>query len=231
MALPACHDRPSKPSAIIKAKVLKKHARKGHTKLDASAGTQLAVESPNDFVDLRSVLPNIQLDIRYAGPDNFTGQVLYSKARCLLRRPVAKALQHAQDLLALKGKQLLVWDCYRPLSVQEILWKLVPDPRFVARPIPATGTSPARGSKHNRGAALDLSLLTLQGEPLAMPTEHDDFSPRARQSAEGISPKISARAKLLRETMEEAGFTSIKSEWWHFDHSSWRQYELSDEPL
>ena len=201
-----------------------------HQRMWAEKNPEKNAEKNRDLVDLQSLMPDLRLDMRYAGTNNFVGKVLYRKARCLLRRPVALALQEVQALLALEGLQVLLWDCYRPFSVQELLWRHVPDRRFVAKPVRKRGQL-AQGSKHNRGAAVDLSLLTLDGAPLPMPTDHDDFSPRAHQDAQGVSALALANAQRLQRAMESAGFQGINTEWWHFDHQSWRTFELSDEPL
>lgn len=191
---------------------------------DASAGED------SDLVDLQSILPRVTLDMRYAGTSNFVGKVIYPKARCLLRRPVAMAMKEAQRLLKLEGLQLLVWDCYRPFSVQERFWELVPDGRYVAKPVRRAGKL-AKGSKHNRGAAVDLGLVKLDGSAVALPTDHDDFSERAHHNAKGIPAAARKNARTLRRAMESAGFHGIKTEWWHFDHHRWREFGLSDEPL
>jgi D-alanyl-D-alanine dipeptidase len=183
-----------------------------------------------DLVDIESLLPEALLDMRYAGTNNFVGKAIYPKARCLVRRPVAIALQEVQKSLHEVGLQLLLWDCYRPFSVQEEFWKLVPDSRYVAQPIRKQGKR-FKGSKHNRGAAVDLSRASLGGQALPMPTDHDDFTARAHVGASGISDTARKNAEVLREHMQGAGFTGIATEWWHFDHHSWRDYDLSDEPL
>ncbi len=185
---------------------------------------------PSDLIDIKSLLPELRLDMRYAGTNNFVGKVIYSKARCLVRRGVAHDLVKVQSSLRELGMQLLLWDCYRPFSVQERFWKLVPDARYVAKPM-RKADKLISGSKHNRGAALDLSLLTLAGEEVPMPTDHDDFSARAHPGAAGVGAAASKNARLLKESMEESGFSGIATEWWHFDHHTWRSYPLSDKPL
>jgi beta-N-acetylhexosaminidase/D-alanyl-D-alanine dipeptidase len=168
--------------------------------------------------------------MRYAGSNNFVGKAMYPRARCLVRGQVALALAKVQAALQEDGLQLLLWDCYRPFSVQEAFWKLVPDSRYVAQPVRREGKL-AKGSKHNRGAAVDLTLLTRSGRAVLMPTDHDDFSDRAHVDAKGIPEEAHNNANKLRESMEAAGFSGIATEWWHFDHESWRNYDLSDEPL
>lgn len=215
-------DRPVKPTAVV---FDARPASRAHS----DAGTERNA-SANDLVDLQSHLPNAVLDIRYAGKNNFVGKVIYPKARCLVRRPVAIALAEVQSSLQERGLQLLIWDCYRPFSVQERFWKLVPDSRYVAKPI-RKGSKLVKGSKHNRGAAVDLSLASLAGEALVMPTDHDDFTSRAHVGATGVADAARKNAEILRQHMESAGFTGIATEWWHFDHQSWRDYDLSDSPL
>ncbi len=190
----------------------------------------LRTTDANEFVDIQTLMPKALLDMRYAGANNFVGRAIYPEARCRVRRPVARALQEVQRSLEELGLQLLFWDCYRPFSVQEDFWKLVPDSRYVAQPIRRQGKL-IKGSKHNRGAAVDISLATLAGKALAMPTDHDDFSSRAHVGAKGIPVKARKNAALLQEKMRAAGFSGIATEWWHFDHQSWRDYNLSDEPL
>tara|TARA_R110002073_G_scaffold336372_1_gene532631 strand:+ start:53106 stop:53768 length:663 start_codon:yes stop_codon:yes gene_type:complete len=185
---------------------------------------------PAAFVDVRSIDPEILLDMRYAGENNFAKRIVYPKARCLLRAPVAAALGRVQARLRAQGLQLLLWDCYRPFHVQEAFWKLVPDSKYVAKPTRRDG-KPWRGSKHNRGAAVDLSLADANGTPLLMPTDHDDFSERAHRDAIAIPKAAANNAKRLDEAMRLEGFQGIETEWWHFDHAGWKDYELSDQGL
>jgi len=198
--------------------------------VDAGVWDARAKDKPTDFVNLKTVAPGVQLDMRYASSNNFVGKAIYPSATCLLRRPVAAALAQAQQQLEKKGLRLLIWDCYRPFSVQELFWELVPDKRYVAEPL-REGQALTKGSKHNRGAAVDLSLATKAGEPLKMPTDHDDFSERAHRGFQGASKQAATNAALLDQAMAEVGFVGIKSEWWHFDYQGWDQFELSDYPL
>jgi D-alanyl-D-alanine dipeptidase len=134
---------------------------------------------PSDFVDVQTVAPGIRLDLRYATANNFTHQVVYPTARCLVRRDVAERLQRVQAALAARHLGLALWDCYRPLSVQRRFWALVPDERYVA--------DPKKGSRHNRGAAVDLTLVDDAGRQLDLGTAFDDFSPRAHRDATNLS--------------------------------------------
>ena len=183
-----------------------------------------------DLVDITTVDPTIRLDLRYATPDNFTGVAVYPAARCLLRRDAAERLARVQRRLQADGFGLLVWDCYRPFAVQERFWALVPDERYVARPLRRDG-SPAAGSKHNRGAAVDVTLIDATGAPLEMPSGFDDFSERAHRDAAGVPPAARAHAKRLEAAMVSEGFEPLPTEWWHFDAPGWQAYDLLDTAL
>jgi len=181
------------------------------------------------LVDVTTLDPTIRLDLRYARADNFTGVAVYPTARCLLRRDAAERLARVQRALQADGLGLLVWDCYRPFSVQERFWALVPDERYVARPVRTDGR-PASGSKHNRGAAVDVTLLDAAGHTLEMPTSFDDFSARAHRGAPA-SPAARANAARLEAAMAAEGFVPLATEWWHFDAPGWQSDELLDVPL
>ena len=197
----------------------------------ASACAARAPRPPGpDLVDITTVDPTIRLDLRYATPDNFTGVAVYPVARCLLRRDAAERLARVQRRLQADGFGLLVWDCYRPLGVQERFWALVPDERYVARPQRENGR-PVAGSKHNRGAAVDVTLVDATGRPLEMPTGFDDFSERAHRDAANVKPAARANAARLESAMTAEGFQPLPSEWWHFDAPGWQAYDLLDVPL
>jgi len=186
------------------------------------------VEPP--LVDVATAVPGIRLDLRYATPDNFTGTTVYPAARCLLRAPVAAALARVQARLAPDGLGLMVWDCYRPFAVQQQFWALVPDERYVARPVVRNG-APVEGSRHNRGAAVDLTLVDAAGRPLPMPTAFDDFSVRAHRDATTWTPEERRNAELLERAMTAEGFAPLPTEWWHYDGPGWERYALLDVPL
>jgi len=181
-----------------------------------------AREKPSDLVDVATVIPDAVIDMRYASKDNFTGDVLYPKAVCKLRRAVAKRLVKAADLLRKQDRRLLVWDCYRPHSIQKVLWKKVSDPRYVA--------NPKVGSKHNRGAAIDLAVVDKDGKPVVLPTKFDDFS-RAAHRDRALVGDHGAEARKLAKAMRAAGFSGMPTEWWHFDAPDSASHALSDEPL
>lgn len=188
--------------------------------VNASAGEQRS--NPADLVDVQAVIPDAVIDIRYATADNFTGKQLYPVARCKLRRAVATRLARAAKLLRRQGRRLLIWDCYRPTSIQAELWKRVPDERYVA--------NPKQGSRHNRGAAVDLGLVDADGKPVTLPTKFDEFSAAAHRD-HALEGKRGAEARRLERAMKAAGFVGLPTEWWHFDAPDAATYPLSDEPL
>ncbi|MCP4248373.1 MAG: DUF1460 domain-containing protein [bacterium] len=185
-----------------------------------SPGTGTADEP---LVDLTTIDPRIVIDVPYASADNFAKQQLYPVARCLLRRSVALRLSRVQDRLVRQGLGLKVFDGYRPLSVQRKMWAIVPDSRYVA--------DPAKGSRHNRGAAVDATLVDASGRELEMPTGYDDFTPVAHRDYTGGTELSRRNRGLLEAAMAVEGFTGIATEWWHFDAPGWDRYPLEDVPL
>jgi len=178
----------------------------------------------SDLVDLQKIDFSIRLDIRYATSQNFTKQVIYPASRCLLRRPVAEALARVQSSLRLQDLALKVYDCYRPLSVQKAFWDLVPDEKYVA--------DPQKGSRHNRGAAVDLTLVEAgSGRELEMPSQFDDFSLKAHRSGKKASKVARRNMRRLEAAMAKEGFLPFETEWWHFDYSGWEKYDLLDVPF
>lgn len=186
---------------------------------------------PEDFLDVIEAVPDAVLDLRYATEHNFTKRKLYPVARCLLRRAVAERLARVAVSLRASGYRLLLWDCYRPASIQRDLWQLVPDPRYVARPSFAADGTPTGGSRHSRGAAIDLGLALASGEPAPAPTEHDDFTAAAAPRRAHRAARGGAEARLLAAAMVAEGFVPIASEWWHFDAPDAADYPFSDAPL
>jgi D-alanyl-D-alanine dipeptidase len=190
-----------------------------------AAALALALATPpHDLVDAGRLVPDAVLDVRYATAANFVGRVLYPQARCLLRRPVAERLARAAARLRREGLRLRIHDCYRPLSVQREMWAAFPREGYVA--------NPARGSNHNRGAAVDVGLAAPDGGPVEMPTDYDAFEPRAHAGAtEGVSPAARRNRDLLRRAMEAEGFRVNRMEWWHFDAPERKGAPLLDVPL
>lgn len=177
----------------------------------------------HNLVELIQVSPRIQLDIRYASSNNFAGRAVYPSSRCFLLRQAAERLHRVQLALEKKGLGLKVYDGYRPLSVQKIFWSMVPDPRYVA--------DPAEGSRHNRGASVDLTLVGADGRELLMPTEFDDFTEKAAHAYQGGPKEALKNRALLDQAMKAEGFIPIDSEWWHYDDPDWKNFPILDIPI
>ena len=155
---------------------------------------------------------SVMLDLRYATAHNFTQTQIYPCSRCFLRRPVAqKLLLINQQLIDSKGLRMKLFDCYRPLGAQQQLWDIVPDETYVANPI--------KGSMHNRGAAVDVTLVDKDENELDMGSDFDAFGSVSRHDNFSLPKEILTNRALLKSTMEAAGFKSIKSEWWHYSLS------------
>ena len=180
--------------------------------------TALPVTDP--LIPIQDVIPDAILDIRYATADNLTGRALYPFPAALLRRSAATRLAKAADALRAKGLRLVIYDAYRPLSVQKALWAAKPDPAWVA--------DPATGSSHNRGGAVDLALADASGKPLPMPSKFDEFGPRARHGAAGVPPAARGRAETLKAALVAAGFTPYDAEWWHYRDPAAKAWPLLD---
>jgi beta-N-acetylhexosaminidase/D-alanyl-D-alanine dipeptidase len=186
---------------------------------------------PSDLTDVSTLIPDAIVDLRYATADNFSGVAVYpASARCLLAPRVAKRLADAASDLRAAGYRLILWDCYRPFSVQKRFWQLVPDPRYVAEPTEDSQGRPLTGSIHSRAAAVDVSLADASGTPLAMPTAHDHFGPEAHRDHE-LPADVATRMRALDRAMTDAGFEGLPTEWWHYAASDASRYPLRDEPL
>jgi zinc D-Ala-D-Ala dipeptidase len=176
-----------------------------------------------DLVNIQQIAPSVRLDIRYATPNNFMKRKLYPVARCLLHEKVARQLQQVQTELAADNLGLKVFDCYRPLSIQKQMWKILPDNRYVA--------NPAQGSRHNRASAIDLTLVDLTtGKEQEMPSKFDDFSTRSHIDYDGAISVAKTNRQVLRVAMEKHGFKGISTEWWHYDSLDWKKYPVLDIP-
>ena len=176
-----------------------------------------------DLVELIHVDSTIALNIRYATDQNFMGTVLYEEARAFMQRPAAEAVGRVQESLAKRGIGLVIYDAYRPWYVTKMFWEATPPSQreFVA--------NPAKGSKHNRGCAVDLGLIDLStGEILDMPSGYDEFSKRAYANYDGGTETETANRELLRREMEAVGFRVNPGEWWHFDYQDWDQYRIQN---
>lgn len=166
-------------------------------------------QSNSKLVEVRKDTNLFELDIRYATTSNFTKEVLYDCAKCFLLPEVTEAILNAGYYFCDRGYKIKFFDCYRPLSVQKQMWKKVPNPIYVA--------DPAKGSVHNRGAAVDLTLVTLEGKEINMGTDYDFFGRAAHTDNFNLPEHVLENRKLLQEGMKVFGFSTIQSEWWHFN--------------
>lgn len=175
------------------------------------------------LVELITLDPSIKLDIRYATENNFVGKKVYPEARAFLQRPAAKALVKVHQKLKKQGLGLVIFDGYRPWSITKLFWEVTSEDKrkFVA--------NPAKGSKHNRGCAVDLSVFDLKtGQLIDMPSGYDEFTERASPDYAGGTEKERENRDMLRRLMEGAGFTVNPNEWWHFDFKNWEKYAIYD---
>ena len=164
----------------------------------------------SDFVRLKDLSADFVYELKYATPDNFLKQAVYDCGECYLRKSTAEALVKANKAFIQIGYRIKLFDCYRPLSVQKKMWKILPGTHYVA--------NPAKGSKHNRGAAVDLTLVDAQGKELNMGTPFDFFGKEAHHTYTEHSKEVLENRKLLKETLDKYNFKSIYSEWWHYEY-------------
>lgn len=185
----------------------------------------LVAKAEAELVDVRTLIPDLVVDLRYATANNLFEEAVYPEgARCLLLRPTAEKLARVAERLRKEdGTRLRVFDCYRPHSVQFRLWEIMPVRGYVAPPRP--------GSVHNRGGAVDLTLASPSGEPLPMPTDFDELTERAWHVYEGATEEQKRNRARLKAAMEAEGFRSIRKEWWHYEDPSARQAPVRNVPL
>lgn len=176
-----------------------------------------------DLVELVKLDPTIKLDIRYATKNNFLGRKVYKEARAFLQRPAAEALVRASHAVRRQGYGLLIHDGYRPWYVTRIFWDATPEDKkiFVA--------DPAKGSRHNRGCAVDLTLYDLKtGLAVKMPGEYDEMTERSHINYACSTPEATRLRDLLRGAMEAESFAVYEPEWWHYDFKDWKEYPITN---
>lgn len=192
----------------------------------------LSQSAPDELVNVKEFIPDIVIDLKYNTVDNFLSQKLYTTDECYLARNVVDRLVMIQDSLRNirlhdginypQGIGLKIWDGYRPRSVQFLMWEILPDPTFVANPY--------TGSSHNRGAAVDVTLVDLAtGQELEMPTYFDDFTAAASHTYMNLPSNVIANRTLLKNMMTQYGGLSLyTAEWWHYSYSPATSYPLLD---
>lgn len=161
------------------------------------------------MVRVVDIISDIRLDIRYAAAENFTGEVIYESAEAYLRRGTAEKLAKVQEELREQGYSLTIWDAWRPVAAQFALWRACPDARYVADPFNGF-------SGHCRGNTVDITITTLDGEPVELPSGFDDFSALADRDYSDVSEAAAENARLLEDAMTSAGFKGYSAEWWHY---------------
>ncbi len=192
---------------------------------DSEIYHKLIDENPtNELIDLEKFIPDIIFDIRYATKNNFTKQVIYNSPKAFVRKPVADALAKIQTELKAQGLGLKIFDAYRPYAATVKFYEVYPDTNFVA--------APWKGSVHNRGCAVDLTIVnTATNMELKMPTPFDDFTDKAAHSYIELSDTVLKNRTLLREIMEKHGFQIYSYEWWHYNFNGWQDFQLMDIPF
>lgn len=192
----------------------------------AAVVTPPEIKKEADLIELIKLDKTIKLDIRYATTNNFTGRVVYPEARAFLQRPAGEAVIRVHKKLKKQGLGIVIYDGYRPWTITKYFWDtVIPEhKKFVA--------DPAKGSKHNRGCAVDLAIYNLKtGEYLDMPSGYDEFTERASPNYAGASAEQVKNRELLRSLMEAEGFMVNPNEWWHFDYKTWQDYGIYDIPF
>lgn len=183
--------------------------------------TVVSAQVDTTIVYLGSIDSTIVMDVKYATTNNFVGKVLYPTDKVYMRKIVAEKLSEANRYLRENyNLAIKIFDGYRPLSVQKLMWEILPDPRYVA--------DPSKGSRHNRGAAVDITLIDENGNEIEMGTPYDDFTEKAHYDYEELSDDVKANRKLLRDVMIKFGFEPLETEWWHFDFKGWEKFSILD---
>ncbi len=175
----------------------------------------------SDLLNITLFSDQFVIKMRYATKDNFLDTVLYPCAKCLLRFEVIKDLMKAESEFEEKGFYIKIYDCYRPFDVQKLMWEKLPVRGLVADPYNG-------GSRHNRGTAVDVSLVDSAGKELDFGTPHDDFSKKAKTFFQNLPDTVKANRMYLREVMQKHHFKGINSEWWHFSHNCGTKYKVSN---
>lgn len=194
----------------------------GSTLVNA-ADTKAAIKK-QDLVLIKDYSKDFAIEMKYATFDNFVKKTLYPSPTCVLTKGTLDKLIKANNLVKKQGYSIKIWDAYRPLSVQKIMWEATPNKNYVANPYRS-------GSKHNRGAAVDVSLVDKNGKDVKMPTEFDNFTAKASPNYKGMSQEQRKHLDVLSKAMKSVGFKTISTEWWHFEDTEYNKYKIQDIPL
>jgi D-alanyl-D-alanine dipeptidase len=200
---------------LVSCKSTQLTGTKSATLLDISKETDSSA-----FVNLRNYSLDFVFDMKYATKDNFLKEKVYPCEECFLRVKTVKALLEANKSFLEKGFRIKIYDCYRPKSIQKKMWKIVPDANYVA--------NPKKGSIHNRGGAVDISLVNANGKELDMGTKFDFFGKEASHNYLDLTEEILANRRLLKEVMLQHNFKSFDSEWWHYNLKGSNKDEVSN---
>ena len=217
----SCKD--DKPTKVIPTTIIKIDSTNTPTLDTISVEKFMPKQAPeldSIFVKLTDYSDSFEFDMRYATPNNFLNEQVYDCAECYLRYKTVAALLAAQQDFSKKGYRLKIFDCYRPVSVQEKMWKILPGTNYVA--------NPKKGSVHNRGGAVDITLVDSLGVELDMGTDFDFFGPEAHHSYTNLPAEVLNNRNLLKTTMEKHNFKSIYSEWWHYNFRPARYEPVSN---
>ena len=185
---------------------------KSQTGISNIVSAKEPVVNDTTFVNIKDYSPDFVYDMKYATADNFLKAKVYDCAECFLRLKTVKAIVKANAVFMKKGYKIKFFDCYRPLDIQKKMWQIVSNPSYVA--------DPAKGSIHNRGGAVDITLVDSNGKELDMGTSFDHFGIEASHNYAQLSKKVKANRKMLKKVMIENGFNSFDSEWWHYNLKS-----------
>ncbi|MBT6962945.1 MAG: M15 family metallopeptidase [Lentimicrobiaceae bacterium] len=182
---------------------------------------QLYESSSYELVDIKEYVPGIKLDIKYATPNNLIGEKIYPVSMAIVRRPLAESLYKVQQSLNNYGLGLVIFDGYRPYGSTVRIYELFKDTNIIA--------SPWQGSHHNRGTAVDVSLIDLEyGQEIQMPTGYDNFSQAAYSNYQNLPKNVLKNRDILISEMQNHGFKVNPKEWWHFDFIGWQEYDIMD---
>ncbi len=203
----ASNELPEEIKAVVVDTI--KKAEKVSEKLEIPKLKLLEGLADTTFIRLADFSHDFAYDMRYATENNFLKAKVYDCAECYTRVRTAKALLKANNEFLENGVKIKFFDCYRPNSVQYKMWEIVPNPQYVANPV--------KGSIHNKGGAVDITLIDLEGKELDMGTDFDFFGKRAYHDNLDLPKEILDNRKLLKKTMEKYGFWSIRTEWWHYN--------------